>query len=235
MGLEAKLDDIRLPADFHWVETLAITGNTPLELEDAHDDLRREAAFYTASLRAANIGLKNLKQMGIPFERPEDFYAEMVKTDEHMRKVKAVLLTEKKKIDAVATRQKEKSARKFAKQVHSQRIQDKHRQKREALESIKGMGKTGVKEKMKIRWTGDDAATREEYSSARRGAAGTRKKSRKRELADKKWGHGGRKKRAKRNDAASAADMGDYNPRFNSNSSKKKKRRPGKNARRRQG
>jgi hypothetical protein len=31
-------------------------------------------------------------QANVPIERPDDFLAEMVKTDEHMRKVKANLL-----------------------------------------------------------------------------------------------------------------------------------------------
>lgn len=33
------------------------------------------------------VGLKKLEELGIPTHRPEDYFAEMVKTDDHMRKV----------------------------------------------------------------------------------------------------------------------------------------------------
>jgi rRNA-processing protein EBP2 len=32
-------------------------------------------------------GYSKLKQLGIPYNRPADYYAEMLKTDEHMQKV----------------------------------------------------------------------------------------------------------------------------------------------------
>ena len=31
--------------------------------------------------------LPKLKQLGVPIERPSDYFAEMVKTDDHMQKV----------------------------------------------------------------------------------------------------------------------------------------------------
>ena len=54
MGLEAKLEEIQLPKNYHWVETLSITSATPLELEDVHDDLKREAELYVPTFSATN-------------------------------------------------------------------------------------------------------------------------------------------------------------------------------------
>jgi rRNA-processing protein EBP2 len=42
---------------------------------------------YKQALDAVNVGRAKLAAFGIPIERPEDYFAEMVKTDEHMRKV----------------------------------------------------------------------------------------------------------------------------------------------------
>ena len=33
------------------------------------------------------VGLKKLQELDIPTQRPDDYFAEMIKTDDHMRKV----------------------------------------------------------------------------------------------------------------------------------------------------
>ena len=48
---------------------------------DVHDDLKREVAFYNMALEAANMARKLCHDANVPFSRPEDFFAEMVKTD----------------------------------------------------------------------------------------------------------------------------------------------------------
>ena len=48
---------------------------------DIHDDLKREVAFYDTALEAVNIARGECKKVRIPFTRPEDFFAEMIKTD----------------------------------------------------------------------------------------------------------------------------------------------------------
>jgi hypothetical protein len=44
-GLKQKLEDIMLPREWPWIETLATTSVTPLNLEDHTDDLKREATL----------------------------------------------------------------------------------------------------------------------------------------------------------------------------------------------
>ena len=48
---------------------------------DIHDDLKREVAFYNCALEAVNIAREKCAKVGIPFTRPDDFFAEMVKSD----------------------------------------------------------------------------------------------------------------------------------------------------------
>ena len=42
---------------------------------------------YQQACSSVQIGLRKLEELGVPTRRPEDYFAEMVKTDDHMRKV----------------------------------------------------------------------------------------------------------------------------------------------------
>ena len=46
---------------------------------------------YCQAQVAAKEALSKLRNLGIPTERPEDYFAEMVKSDNHMQKVCAFL------------------------------------------------------------------------------------------------------------------------------------------------
>ena len=45
---------------------------------------------YQQAQSAAKIGLRKLEDLGIPTTRPDDYYAEMLKTDDHMTKVRSM-------------------------------------------------------------------------------------------------------------------------------------------------
>ena len=74
-----------------WAETFVIIPPTPLPFGengdpeanplDIHDDLKREVAFYNTALEAVHNARPKLDEANIPFTRPDDFFAEMVKTD----------------------------------------------------------------------------------------------------------------------------------------------------------
>ena len=73
-----------------WAETFDVSPRRPLPFGpnnkegnplDIHDDLKREVAFYDLALEAVIIAKRNCKDADIPFSRPEDFFAEMVKSD----------------------------------------------------------------------------------------------------------------------------------------------------------
>lgn len=69
-----------------WAETFDIIPVTPLpfygdEALNIHDDLKREVAFYDMALEAVLEAREKCNQAGIPFTRPDDFFAEMIKTD----------------------------------------------------------------------------------------------------------------------------------------------------------
>jgi rRNA-processing protein EBP2 len=73
-----------------WAEQLFVVPPTPLPFgPDAegeaqlgiHDDLKREVAFYDMALESVTEARLLCKEAGIPFTRPDDFFAEMVKDD----------------------------------------------------------------------------------------------------------------------------------------------------------
>jgi len=55
---------------------------------DINDDLSRELAFYKQALEAVQEARTRLLAEGIPFSRPSDYFAEMIKDDEHMDKAR---------------------------------------------------------------------------------------------------------------------------------------------------
>jgi len=52
-----------------------------------HSSFSVQLAFYDIALAGVKDCQEMCKAACIPFERPKDYYAEMVKTDEHMLKV----------------------------------------------------------------------------------------------------------------------------------------------------
>jgi rRNA-processing protein EBP2 len=76
-----------------WAETFDVMPADPLPFGaagapgnplDVHDDLKRELAFYNLALATANEGRVKCREAKLPFSRPVDFFAEMVKTDGKM-------------------------------------------------------------------------------------------------------------------------------------------------------
>ena len=75
--------------------TSCIANDKPLVVPEAltvHDDIKREIAFYNMTRENVMKGMQILVQAKIPISRPDDFFAEMLKSDEHMAKVKSRLL-----------------------------------------------------------------------------------------------------------------------------------------------
>ena len=56
-----------------------IEGNgSPL---DVHDDLKREVAFYNVASEAVRHARDEFQKFNVPFTRPHDFFAEMLKSN----------------------------------------------------------------------------------------------------------------------------------------------------------
>ncbi|CAA7015397.1 unnamed protein product [Microthlaspi erraticum] len=223
-GLLDKLQDIAWPETVEWIHKLTVVTDQGETSIDVNDDLARESSFFNQALEGTKEACLKLQEMGLPFLRPADYYAEMVKSDTHMEKVKSKLLYEKKQIEESEERRKARDSKKIAKEVHSQRTKEKSKQKKDDIESVKkwrkqrqqsgfsdkgpeldlefGNGKSFTKGGGKKR-PGVTPGDR----SGGKGKSVSRMGNKKREFRDSKFGHGGRKGLSKQNTAETTNDF----------------------------
>ncbi|GLE03496.1 hypothetical protein PINS_up012398 [Pythium insidiosum] len=206
-----------------WVETLD-TCNVPLELSNVHDDLKREVAFYNNTLASVRLAKDRLKKLGVAYKRPEDYFAEMLKSDAHMAKVKDKLIYEQKKIQAVEERKKAQAHRRVAKELQAEKAKQRLQQKKDTLDAVKQWKKRRNQDKGGAIHDDDDRELDAIVSGkAPVTATGKRKRdasgadankkprvNKKREAKDKKYGFGGKKRYAKSNTRESTNDMSQY-------------------------
>lgn len=243
-GLLDKLGDISWPENLDWIHKLSIDIDQDQEV-DVNDDLTRELAFYTQALEGARVAFKKFQSMGLPFLRPSDYYAEMVKTDTHMQKVKGRLLAEKKRTEEAEERRKARENKKLAKEIQVQKQRERAKQKKEDIESVKNWRKqrkqsgyaaddkdgdlslafedgksferSGKKRPGVAPW---DRSGGKAKQVGGKGSKGFDKKRKDRERKDSKFGFGGRKAMKKQNTAETTDDFRSFNK---SNFKKKQK------------
>jgi rRNA-processing protein EBP2 len=102
---------------------------------------------YDHALAAVHAGCALLKQHGVPIERPTDYYAEMLKTDVHMSRVKERLIVENAKIEASERARKQRDNKKFGKKIQQEVIAKRQVAKREAIAGANKLRK-GLKQKI---------------------------------------------------------------------------------------
>ncbi|KAI0833060.1 Ebp2-domain-containing protein [Hypoxylon sp. FL0890] len=221
-ALLASLKRIAIPTDksvpFATHQSIVSVEPTADSIEDIQDDLKRELAFYAQSLDAAKRARALLKAEGVPFSRPTDYFAEMVKDDGHMEKVKAKLIEEASAKKASAEARKQRDLKKFGKQVQVAKLQERQKAKRETLEKIKTLkrkrqessGDLGATEADLFDVGVDAELSKHNAQKAfARGKDGERgPPNAKRQKKNDKYGFGGKKRHAKSNDAISSGDLG---------------------------
>lgn len=142
-------------------------------------------AFYNQTILAVKRGREQLEQLGVPTRRPPDYFCENMKSDMHMTKIKDKLLLEEKKIEAFEMRKNRENNRKFNKQVSELKKQEKSKK-------IKGE----ISEVSKLRKSSEDSNSKEERLNKVLGEP--MEKSKKRQNMDKKYGFGGKDRRAQK-------------------------------------
>lgn len=182
-ALTRALSLIALPlSTLPFSEHQSITLPEPTSIPDIEDDLSRELAFYAQSLAAAKSARQQLRAEKYPFTRPTDFFAEMVKSDEHMGKIKAKLLDDATAKQASADARRQRDLKKFGKQVQQEKLKERAADKREMLDKVNLLKRKRQGEGLTAEKEGDifDVALEEEVTAvrkerdARRGGAGGR-------------------------------------------------------------
>jgi len=240
-GMVDKLREFSLN-NLKWVERLDLTNDpAPATTTDTEangdvnslqtDDFSREMRFYRQAQASVLEGLVRLAKLSIPTKRPEDYFAEMAKSDEHMKKVRSKLLEKTISMQRSEKAKKMREMRKYGKQVQHEVLMKRQKDKKEMLDSVKKFRKGQI-----------DKVDFLDEPIERHSKQQTDKKKfvpgKKREFKNKKFGFGGQKKRSKYNTAESAADVSSFNPRkaqgkgpANQKFKKSQGKRPGKNKR----
>lgn len=136
-ALTASLNRIALPlSTLPFSAHHTITAAEPTEIKDIDDDLSRELAFYAQSLAAVKAARKLLKDEGVPFTRPTDYFAEMVKSEEHMGRVRQRLVDDAAGKKAAAEARRQRDLKKFGKAVQVAKLQERDKSKRDTIEKI---------------------------------------------------------------------------------------------------
>ncbi|GAA5901121.1 hypothetical protein JCM6882_006124 [Rhodosporidiobolus microsporus] len=200
VALERVLASIALPASTSFFDTLTLVNPNPLNIVDPNNDLERELEFYKQSLWAAMHAESLHNAASLPFHRPSDYFAEMVKTDAHMAKLRQGLLDEQAGMKASEDARKLRDAKKFGKKVQQERLREREIEKKRMKEGVEGLKKK--------RKNGDAFSTGEDFDVALEDALASVPSSKKRKpneserpgrgrkgisrnARDKKYGFGG--------------------------------------------
>jgi rRNA-processing protein EBP2 len=104
-----------------FIEHMSIINETTVVLPEnnqVHKDLRRELCFYNSTLQDTKNAIAMLIQSGVKIGRPDDYFAEMMKSDEHMRKIKSKILKQGEKIKQFEEKKLRTDNKKFRKFIH---------------------------------------------------------------------------------------------------------------------
>jgi rRNA-processing protein EBP2 len=149
-----------------------------------------------------------------------------------MAKVKDRLIFETKKMDAVTQRKANKEQKLRAKEKHANKLADKAKRKKEHFKAVDDWAKTAASSRGGALQDDDDVnlgrMEKRKGWTDRDGNLQTGP-NKKRMVADKKYGHGGKRGRFKQSDPKSLNDMSGFNPRGNFSGGTKSKGGSGAN------
>ena len=86
-------------------------------------------------------GMQILIQAKVPISRPDDFFAEMLKTDDHMAKVKSKILQQQQKVQTFEEKKAKLENKKFHKAIKAYKQTEKHQEKRQNVDKINTLKK----------------------------------------------------------------------------------------------
>ena len=135
--------------------------------------------------------------MGVATKRPEDYFAQMAKTDQHMNKIRAKLLSKEQGQERAEKIKKLRELKKFGKKVQVEVQQKRQKEKKDMMDEMKKIrkGQGGNMDFLE-----------------NKGKVGGGRVEQKRAGKDKKFGFGGKKRDVKKNDRKSTDDVSSFKP-----------------------
>ncbi|GAB1603917.1 probable rRNA-processing protein EBP2 [Argonauta hians] len=221
VAINRKDDMENILKDFHlnlkWVERLDHTSgsttkesleqlNGDSEQASVNNDFQRELCFYKQAQSAVLDVMPKLHGCGISTKRPEDYFAEMAKSDLHMKRIREKLISQELGMERSEKAKKLRAARKFGKQVQIDVLKKRAQEKKKMLEEVKKYRK-GQKDKLDFleELESEGKGQPNKGRSRKRGAdsESQHQPNNKRKSKNERFGFGGKKKWSKSNSAKS--------------------------------
>lgn len=219
-GLKQCLADFR--KNLPWVERLDLT-NPPAEdvfskVEgkvpdasngdvNANDDFQREMFFYRQAQATVLEALPLLNKHGIATKRPDDYFAEMAKSDQHMQKIRKKLISKQMIMEKSEKAKKLREQRKFGKKVQIEVMQKRQKEKKAMMTAVKKYQK-GMTDKLDF--LDGDKKSGKDSSQGSKKALNKKGPNSKRKYKDQKFGFGGKKSGKKWNTKESYNDVSSF-------------------------
>jgi len=189
--------------------------------------------FYCQAQVSAREALLKLNELNVPTGRPEDYFAEMVKTDVHMSKIRQKLHDRKDNMEKSEKAKKQRQLKKIGKKVQQDVLKKRQEDKKKMLQTVDRIKKGKEKLSDLTKRNDDDIFN---VSNDKRNSGMKRKRK------DDKFGFGGKKRKVKKNSAESSGEMSSFKPNIHGkaknvnrqkfgNKSKSRTQRPGKSKR----
>ncbi|XP_064153548.1 probable rRNA-processing protein EBP2 [Anguilla rostrata] len=204
----------------------------------AEDDFQREMYFYRQAQAAVLEALPRLKKLKIATKRPEDYFAEMAKTDQHMQKIRKKLIMKQMAMEKSEKAKALREQRKYGKKVQIEVLQKRQKEKKAMMSAVKKYQK-GMTDKLDF-LDGDQGKGKNETKTTK-AAMNKKGPNAKRKFKDQKFGFGGKKRGSKWNTKESHNDMSGFKAKvahgkggkkFGKGGKQKPNKRPGKDTRR---
>lgn len=130
------------------------------------NDFKRESLFLKQAELCVREGLTKLEHFGIKTKRPDDYFAEMVKSDEHMKKIRENLLSKHAEAERREKVRKLRELKKMGKQIQIENEKKKLDAKKKLKEAVKQY-KKGDKDNLEIELEEEDEKLGKRKSSDR--------------------------------------------------------------------
>ncbi|XP_054021020.1 probable rRNA-processing protein EBP2 [Dryobates pubescens] len=240
-GLKQCLSEFK--KQLAWVERLDVTlgqvvdpsqSASNKDAVDPENDFQREMSFYRQAQAAVLEALPRLRKLQVPTRRPDDYFAEMAKSDQQMQKIRQKLKSKQEAMERSERAKQLRAMRKYGKKVQNEILQRRQKEKKNMLNAVKKYQK-GLSDKL-------DFLDEEQPSSQgnKNGSANQRIKkgpNAKRRYKNQKFGFGGKKRGSKWNTKESFDDVSSFRSKVAHNKGPRKggkkalNKRPGKRAR----
>lgn len=197
----------------------ALTEDPDIEDDIIHNDFKREILFYRQAQSVVLEAIPRLHQLGIKTTRPEDYFAQMAKTDDHMHKIRRIMENKKQATMRTEKVRKIRELKKFSKQIQVEVDQNKAKDKRELLNKVNKYRK-GLIDSL------DFLSQPTNNPKAAKKKGNDRSFGNKRKKKDEKFGFGGQKKRSKYNtENSSGGNKGGKGGKSNSRPGKERRKK----------